>query len=292
MEEKSPSIFTLAGLKIERNLPEIISVTSGKGGVGKTFLSVNLAILLRQLKKKVLLIDADIHLGNVDLFLGIRPVYTIEDVVTKNMDLRKVIMQGPHGIDILPAASAVRELLENENNTLSKLADAFSRLEHEYDKVIVDTGAGIARNVLSFVIGADKIVVVVTPDPASVADAYGMIKVIRHNQMETPILLVTNMVESEEEGLSLFGKMNLMVQRFLNSEIIYGGAVQKDNWIARSIQRQQAMLIDVPNSVPSNALKMIVRKILWMPNHNIDKDQGFFDRLMINRNLDFDREVL
>jgi len=283
--EKSNSLFTLSNLRLDKNLPEIFVVTSGKGGVGKTFMSVNLAILLKQLKKNILLIDADIHLGNVDLFLGLRPKFSMEDIYRQNMDLRNIIISGPGGIDILPATSAVKDLLNNEEDFIRKIGNAFGKLEHEYDIVVVDTGAGVARSVLSFVLGADKIIVIVTPDPASIADAYGMIKIIRQFHDVTPVVLVANMVTSEEEGRSLYNKMNLMVQRFLKSEIHYGGVVLQDPLIPRSIKSQQPAALDHPHSMPVNLLKIITRKLLRLPSQDTSQRAGFFDRFIVNRNI-------
>jgi len=210
MKQSSKSVFSLSGYDKDKDLPEILSVTSGKGGVGKTIISVNIAILLRQYKKKILLVDADIHLGNVDLVLGIRPKYTIADVVVGDMDLRNIIVKSPQGIDVLPAASAIQDLFEMERNVLKKLCDSFSDFEREYDVIVVDTGAGISKSVMSFVLGSDKVIIMVTPDPASITDAYGMIKVIKMSHPFVPILMIVNMVDSQDEGESLYKKLELM----------------------------------------------------------------------------------
>lgn len=277
--------FNLSSLKIENNLPEILTVTSGKGGVGKSSISVNLALLLAQIKKRVLLIDADIHLGNVDLILGIRPKHTIADVISGEVELKDVITSVPGGIDVLPAASAVIEMLETEDKVLSKLADSFSRFQHQYDTILVDTGAGVHETVMSFVFGADKVVLVVTPDPASIADAYGMVKVIRQNNDSIPIMMISNMVDKEEFGESLFKKMNLMVQRFLNSHLIYGGSIIKDNLITESVQKQQPLALDHPNSIPMNSLKMITRRLLKLPITDTTNRDSFFDRFMAYKHV-------
>ena len=128
--------FSLSALKLDKNHPEIFAVTSGKGGVGKSNISVNLALLMSRMKKNVLVIDADIHLGNVDLLMGIRPKYSIADVITGKIELKDVITRGPGGIDILPAGSAVIEMLDLKEKVLQKLDDAFSQFEHKYDTII------------------------------------------------------------------------------------------------------------------------------------------------------------
>ena len=285
MVETTRKLFSLKTLKVERNLPEILVITSGKGGVGKTFFSVNLAVTLSQLKKKVLLIDADIHLGNVDLFLGLRTKHSIADVITGDKELRDVIIKGPGGIDILPAASAVKELLDEEDETLRRLNQAFIKFEHEYDKVVVDTGAGISKNVMSFVLGADKVFIVVTPDPSSIADAYGMMKMIIRNEEVSPILVMANMVQNEQEGESLYSKLSLMVQRFLNSQIYFGGYMLKDALVADSIKKQQALVLSHPQSKPNNLIRMALRRIMGAQGRDSSQRKGFFNRVIESRNL-------
>ena len=278
--------FSLSALKFDANQPEILAVTSGKGGVGKSNISVNLALLMSRMKKNVLLIDADIHLGNIDLMLGIRPKHTIADVISGAVDVKEAISKGPGGIDILPAGSAVLDMLNMEDKVIRKIGDAFSKLEHEYDTVIVDTGAGVHESVMSFVVGADKIILVVTPDPASIADSYGMAKVIRNTNVDVPIVMVSNMVDSEENGESMYKKMNLMVQRFLNSTLVYGGSIVKDNLIQYSIQKQKPISLFYPNSIPVNSLKMITRRLLKMPFTDVNKRDSFFERFMNYKNVD------
>jgi len=278
--------FSLSVLKTRKNLPEIIAVTSGKGGVGKSNLSVNLALLMSRMKKNVLLIDADIHLGNVDLLMGIRPKYSIADVLNGSVSLKDVITKGIGGVDILPAGSAVIEMLSSEDKTLQKIGNSFSEFEHEYDTVIVDTGAGVHNSVMSFVVGADKIILVVTPDPASIADSYGMVKVIRNTNQDVPIVMISNMVDSEENGESMFKKMNLMVQRFLNSSLVYGGSLLKDNLIQYSIQKQKPVSLFYPNSMPVNSLRMITRRLMKMPFTEAKKRDSFFDRFMNYKNVE------
>jgi len=290
--KQSPQILSvLSKLGTEKNFPEIFVVTSGKGGVGKSFISVNTAILLGQLRRKVLLIDADIQLGNIDLLLDLRPKYSIADVLTGKVDLRQVIVKGPGGIDILPASSGDLELFEMEDQVLRKLKEAFSQFEHEYDSVIVDTGSGINRNVMSYVLSADKLILVATHDPASIADAYSMIKVTRQFQAAMPILLISNMIRSESEGESLFNKMNLMVNRFLDSKIYFGGTVLQTDLVAESIRQQIPLIIEHPNSSTINTLRIMIRKLLNLPMKDITEQSGLYDRYILHRNNDFGEQL-
>ena len=267
--------------------PDIFAVTSGKGGVGKTSLSVNLSILASQLNKKVLLVDADIHLGNVDLLLGIQPKFTIADVLDEKVELKDIIEKGPSGLDILPAASAVDSLLQSEDRALNKIKNSFSQIEKNYDMIFVDTAAGIHNTVMSFVLGADKIILVITPDPSSIADGYGMIKIIKQYQIDAPIIMIANSVESDESGWALFKKMNLMVQRFLSTDIIWGGSLLKDDDYANAVRKRSPLAIDNPQSSSISHMKVILRHILDLKmNPNGQQNSNFFDRFMQNRHFE------
>lgn len=290
MTEISTRMFMMNQLKLDKSVPEVIAVTSGKGGVGKTFLSVNLAIHLVQLKQRVLLLDADIHLGNIDLFLGLRPQYTIADVIHGEKEISEIVIKGPNDVDILPASSCVKDLIQQEKETLNKFRQAFKRFEHNYDKIIVDTGAGISSNVLSFLLGADKIIVIVTPDPASIADAYGVMKIVAHFAEHIPILLVANIVRDEEEGRSLFNKMNLMTERFLQRSIMYGGSIVETVSIAHSVKRQKPMMIHQPNAVPMSALRNIARKLFRVPVPDRYSRSGLFEQIIDLREISLGAE--
>jgi len=271
----------------EKKGAEIIAITSGKGGVGKSSLSVNMALMLQQIRKKVLIIDADIHLGNVDLLMGVRSQHTLADVLEEGIELKDIIIPGPGNIDILPASSASGKLLEMEDVFLKKLASAFRSIENNYDYIIVDTGAGVANSVLSFLLGADKIVIVITSDPASIADAYAVIKIIKKNDLEIPILLIPNIMQSHEAGESLFKRMNLMVRRFLKSDIHYVGAILKDELIARSVKMQKPFVIHNPNAPATSILRVLAKRIIQVEKKKRGDSKNVFDRFITNKKITF-----
>ncbi len=266
---------------------EVIAVTSGKGGVGKSTVSVNMAINLQQMNRKVLLMDADIHLGNIDLLLGTRSRLTLADVLKDGVELRDVVIQGPGNIDILPASSASLDIIESEDTFLRKLAAAFNRFEHDYDYIIMDTGAGIARNVISFLLSAQKIVLVITPDPASITDAYAVIKVVRSVNKEIPIFLTANMVNSADEGEILFKKMNLMVQKFLESKIQFGGSILRDDLIIRSVKQQKPFVLHHPNSGSTTAIRVLNRRVLHTSGLD-GQHANLFERMLQNKKIQFE----
>ncbi len=259
---------------------EIIAVTSGKGGVGKSTISVNQAIDLQKLNKKVLIVDADLHLGNVDLLFGIRTQRTIADVIKKGLSLQEIIVPTQAKVDVLPASMASLDLIESEDAILQALAKAFKSFEHAYDYIILDTGAGIAMTVLSFLLGADKISVIITPDPASITDAYAVIKVVKSVNKNIPIYLTSNMVNHQDEGEVLYKKMNLMAHKFLNSHILYGGAIVRDDLIARSVKMQRPFILDHPNSSAANAVRAINRRLLQSTGAGTFEQLNLFERVM------------
>lgn len=267
---------------------EIIAITSGKGGVGKSSLSINMALSLQQMHKRVLIIDADIHLGNVDILLGVRTEHTVADLLDEGMELKDIIVPGPNGIDILPASSASGKLLEMEDIFLKKLAIAFRTIEKDYDYILVDTGAGVANSVLSFLLGSDKIVLVITSDPASIADAYAVIKIIKKNDLDIPILLIPNIMPSHESGDSLYKRLNLMIRRFLKSEIEYAGTVLKDELVARSVKTQKPFVIHNPNAAATNIIRMLTKRIVQVESKQQAGSKNIFDRFISNRKIKFE----
>jgi len=266
---------------------QILALTSGKGGVGKSTISVNTAILLQKMRKKVLLVDADLHLGNVDLLMGLRLKYTLTDVLENERPLEDIIVKAPGDVDVLPAATASLGLINTEEKTLRALAHNFSKLEHDYDIILIDTGAGISKTVISFLLGADKIIVIISPDPSSIADAYAVIKVVKSLNADIPMVMVPNMVQSHDEADTIHKKMNLMVGKFLNSKVEYGGSLLKDELIARSIKKQRPFVLDHPNSVSSNALWVLNRRILQLTPGDTQDSTNLFNRFIDNRKIDY-----
>ena len=264
-------------------LPEIITVTSGKGGVGKTNVAVNLGIALSQRKQRVLLIDADLQLGKMDIILGAAPRYTLAELVDGSKTIQEIIMHHHSGIDILPATSGDLNLLEADNQMLRVLGESFSSIQSLYDYVIVDTGAGVSTTVLTMALGADKVVLVVTPEPASVADVYAMIKVINSKAPELPLILVPNRHSSVEDGVDLHKKLNLITQKFLKISINYGGTIVEDNAVRQAVIRQKPFLLEFPKSQAAHDIQMVTHRLLKLPAQLVEHRSNIFERLRIKR---------
>lgn len=292
--ENNSSLLNHERKKMNNRQPQIIAITSGKGGVGKTNLSVNVALLLAKLKQKVLIIDADIHLGNVDVMFGISPEYTLADVVKGSTNLKDIIKSTPYGVDFLPATSGVMDLIDGEDNLIQSVASAFSKFQNDYDLILIDTGAGVSKSTLSFVLATEKIIVVVTSDPASISDAYAMIKIIKQFNSDISVVMVANRVRNDEMGESLFYKMNLIVNKFLNSSLIFGGSILDDTQVLASVHAQQPVVLRYPRSRAVLNMQLICRRILKLPvNDTVYSNSNYFERVKDRmNNLDLEENVV
>ena len=252
-----------------------IAVTSGKGGVGKSNLSLMLAIALANLHKRVLLLDADLGLANVHILLGIAPKASIADLLNNDTEAGSVLVEGPGGIDILPGASGLESLANIEPLRLEILQRKLSALEERYDYCIIDTGAGIGRTVTAFCESADATILILTPEPTSLADAYAMVKVL-YEKRSNPISVLVNMAASDAEGNEVFDKLNTLVVRFLKRPVVLLDIVPNDPEIPHMVRRQHVLLIDHPRRTASVRIGNTARRLGGMPVSA--KKEGFFTR--------------
>lgn len=239
-----------------------ITVTSGKGGVGKSNFALNAAIAMAGLGKKVLLVDADTNLANLDLLIGMSPSFNLADVVTGGKTMQEIIIRGPGGIDILPGASGDIFMLGLDEQVESRLVDSFSELEETHDVIIIDTGAGLTRQIVAYATCADDVVVVTSPEPTARADAYAMIKVISQQRPTISIHLLVNMVKSAEEAMDVYDGLNLVVQTFLKFSIKYLGHLPFDANVMTAVAAQRPLMLEFPRSSSSVAIRMTAHKLL------------------------------
>lgn len=239
----------------------VTAVTSGKGGVGKTNVSINLAVGLAQKGRSVVLFDADLGLANVDVALGLKSNYDIRHVLNGERTLEEILIPGPAGIKVIPASSGVSGLADLSTQELAGLINTFSELSFPVDNLIVDTGAGIDSTVLSFASACQEIVVVVCDEPSSLTDAYALIKVLNKEKKVNRFQILANMVEDDAQGRDLFQKVSTVTDRFLVAHLGYLGHIPWDDYMKKAVQKQRAVVELYPRSKVAVAFKQLVDQV-------------------------------
>ena len=244
----------------------VIAVTSGKGGVGKTSVSVNLAIEIAKMGKRVVVFDADFGLANVEVMLGIRPKYNLLDLFHHGKSIEEIITEGPNGIGFISSGSGVSELASMDYDSIKLLVAEMDKLDRLYDVVIIDTGAGITDSVMEFVMVSPEILLVVTPEPTSITDAYSLLKVLRRkeefNPMYKTINVVSNRVTDTNEGRDIFNKMNTVSSKFLNTKLQFLGAITQDRNVSLAIIEQKPVCLAYPNTVATKGIANIASRLM------------------------------
>lgn len=244
---------------------KVIAITSGKGGVGKTNVSVNLSVALSETGRQVMLMDADLGLANVDVLLGMNPRNNLSHVIAGECSLQDIIIEGPADILVVPASSGVKRLSELNIIEHAGLIRAFSELHHNIDTLVVDTAAGINESVVSFSRAAQEVVVVVCDEPASITDAYALIKVLNRDYGLQHFRVLANMADSAQEGLELFRKMRRVTDRYLDVTLEYIGSVPQDDYLKKAVRKQRAVVHAYPRSRSSMAFRTLAQKIEKWP---------------------------
>ncbi len=247
---------------------KVIAVTGGKGGVGKTNVSLNTAVSLAEQGKRVMVLDADLGLANVDVMLGLRSRKNLSHVIAGECSLDDIIVEGPQGIYILPAASGIKKMVELNTYEHAGLIQAFSSLETPIDILLVDTAAGISEMVLSFARASQDVMVVVCDEPTSITDAYAAIKVLCNDHGVSRFKIVANMVRSLREGQDLFQKLTRVTDRFLDANLELVGCVPLDMNVRASMRRQKLVVEAFPTSPAALAYKSLANRVLQWPVPN------------------------
>ena len=243
---------------------QVIAIAGGKGGVGKSNVTVNLACSLSELGRRVVILDADLGLANIDVLLGIRPNKTIENVLRGECTLREVMVDGPGNVKIVPATSGAQHLSMLTTQEHAGLIQAFSDIGDELDILIIDTAAGISDAVMSFARAAQEVVMVVTDEPTSITDAYAQIKLLNRDYGIFRFRVIANMVRSPQEGHALFAKLIKVTDRFLDVAMQYVGSVPQDDAVRRAVQRQKPVVIAYPRAKASTAFRGLAKKVdVW-----------------------------
>ena len=244
---------------------QVVAVTGGKGGVGKTSVSINLSIALAERGRRVVLLDADLGLANVDVLLGLRPKRNLADVLAGDCGLEDIMLDGPGGIRIIPASSGTQAMASLSRLEHAGLIHAFSAIGSGMDVLVIDTAAGIADSVLSFVRAAQECLVVVCDEPSSIADAYALMKLLHRDHGMQHFRLLGNMVRSAQEGANLYRKLAQVCDRFLDITLLDAGHIPYDDMVRKCIQRQRPVLLGAPQSRAANALRELAARVERWP---------------------------
>lgn len=268
-------------------LARVITVTSGKGGVGKSNLSINLAIQFRKLGKRVIILDADFGLANIEIMFGAVPKHNLGDLIHQNKNIKEIITKGPMDIGFISGGSGIAGMANLSQDYLTYIIQNLAELDSIADVVIVDTGAGIADAVLEFLVASGEILLVTTPEPTSITDSYSLLKVLykhpRFKEDMTKVKMVANRVGREAEGKVLFDKLNSVVTRYLKIPMTYVGSVPQDPQITRAVMQQTPVSLQSPSSKASQAYEKIALKLLEKEEVEKQPKRGmaaFFSHIM------------
>lgn len=262
---------------------QIFTVTSGKGGVGKSNTVVNLAVQMQKRGKRVIIFDADFGLANVEIMFGAIPRYNLSDLIYRGKALQEIITPGPMDVGFISGGSGITGVNNLTRDQLRFLVQSLSELDSLADIIIIDTGAGISDSVLEFVTASPEVLLVVTPEPSSMTDAYSLLKALHRNeefqQSQTKVKVILNRVVSEEEGKSIFGKLSAVVGQFLQAELEYMGTVPQDAALEKAVRQQKPVSILYPEAKSAKSFERIASRLLGMGEVPLPEKRGILQML-------------
>ncbi len=262
----------------------VIAVTSGKGGVGKTNVSVNIGVALGQMGQRVVLMDADMGLANVDILLGVHPEFNLSHVLSGEKTLNEVMVESPSGLKLIPGASGIQKMTELSSIEQAAVIRAFSEIDQNLDVLIVDTAAGISSGVVNFSRACQEIIVVICDEPTSLTDAYAFIKLLHRDYGLINFHIIANMVQSVQQGRALFRKLGKVTERYLDVNLQFVGAIPYDEYLRKSVQKQSPVIVAFPRSKSALALKAIAKKIDTWP---LKTQPGGYIEFFVERMIQF-----
>lgn len=261
--------------QVKKNYVKTIAVASGKGGVGKTNMVANLAIAMKKLGKDVLVMDADLGLSSIDVLLQLAPSHTIQHVLNGEMRLKDIIIQGPHGIKILPAGSGIQELTALNEFQRLRILEEFENFDSDIEVLLIDTAPGVSENVAFFCIAAQEIVIITSPEPTALTDAYALIKVLSTRYQEKEFFILVNSAKHAEEGLEIFRRLSRAAEKFLNISLDYLGYIPCDEDVQRAVKAQKAFVDIFPQSPAARQIMHVASRML-NPRDNVKGNLQFF----------------
>ena len=263
--DQTTTLRQAVAVKAPGRIVRVVAVTSGKGGVGKTNVTANLAVALAHLGRRVMVLDADLGLGNLDVLLGLTPKFSLADVLSGQRRLREVLVPGPGGITVLPAGSGFQNLTALSDHQIRELQSEMDELQEETDILLIDTGAGIGRNVTSFATMAQDIIVVAAPEPTSLTDAYALMKVLSTQYGERRFRLLVSMTRSLTDGQDVYRKLSLVAERFLHISINFLGSIPFDPRLTEAVCQQRPLVELYPQSKAAQAFLGLAHDLAEWP---------------------------
>jgi flagellar biosynthesis protein FlhG len=257
----------------------VLAVTSGKGGVGKTNITANLAICMAAAGKKVLLIDADLPLGNLDIIMGIESKYNISHVISGRKRIDEVVQIGPEGVEIVCGVSGIEGLADLGEFQRQRLVNELSKLQDSTEIMLIDTAAGLSKNVIAFCMASDDVLVVTTPEATAMTDAYAMIKVLVGNKYAGKINVLVNMARSREEGKRIYQQISTVASRFLNTSVYEAGVLLRDELLTSAVRQRKPVVLAYPKSRITADIGKLAAK-LTRTGRVQKTNEGFFRKVM------------
>ena len=258
---------------------KVLAITSGKGGVGKTSIAANLAVCLAASRKKTILFDADLGLGNLDVIMGLNSKYNISHVIRGRKSIEEIIHIGPEGLEIICGTSGLEELANINEFQRQRLLRELSKLQENVDVIVIDTAAGISRSVIGFCLAADHVLVVTTPEATAMTDAYAMIKVRIGNRFGGRISLIVNLAETITEGKKIYHQVVNVVKRFLNAHVYDAGVILRDERVSSAVRLRKPVVLAYPKAQISLSLAALAAKLSSYSTGKPDKE-GFFNKVV------------
>lgn len=262
----------------KKGLSRIIVVASGKGGVGKTSLVVNLAVVLGQWGQRTIILDTDLGLANVDILMDLKPSFSLLDVIRGEKDLSEVILTGAFNVEVIPGGSGLSEIINLDNHQREQLMARLSYLEEQGDILLIDSPAGISRNVLGFIAAADDLIMVTTPEPTAITDVYSIIKIVNNYRLHSTVNLVVNMTRNPREAEAVFQRLERVCQNFLDIAINFLGGIEYDQHVHRAVLSCSPYVLQFPRSRAAQCTRHIARRLLFEEEalHGVIKKEGSF----------------
>ena len=276
MSDQAQSLREL--IKQRQRRGRVLAVTSGKGGVGKTNTSINLAIALVRRGSRVIVVDADLGLGNVEVLLGLNSLYNLQHVITGERTIMQVLVRGPGGIEIVPGSSGIAKIADLGPRARQNILHGLRQLQENADYIIIDTMAGIAQNAIAFAAAADEVLLVTTPEPSAIVDAYASIKTILQAREDAVIRLIINQVASEQQANAVAGKLSSVSQQYLGRQLSHLGYVPRDTHVSQGVMQSEPFLLRYPQCPASKCIQDVATRIIYQKVDRRKNSGGFFKR--------------